>query len=106
MAPHSRPVGSDNKENQTDASSDLTEIFSDNSFDSDSISDLELDSEDSDMKMRMNPMTISLMMRASCLLSPEHYLAQAESLNVSQLRQKQHSDTTQERLNENPHILE
>ncbi|OJJ80594.1 uncharacterized protein ASPGLDRAFT_38957 [Aspergillus glaucus CBS 516.65] len=48
MAPRSQPVRSDDKENQTDASSDLTEIFSDNRSDSDSTSDPELDSEDSD----------------------------------------------------------
>ncbi|BCR83447.1 uncharacterized protein ACHE_10849S [Aspergillus chevalieri] len=48
MAPRSQLVGSDDKENQTGASSDLTEIFSDNCSDSDSTSDLELDSEDAD----------------------------------------------------------
>lgn len=46
MVPHSQLVGSDNKENQTNASSDLTEIFSDNGSDSDNTSDSELDSED------------------------------------------------------------
>ncbi|OJJ86989.1 uncharacterized protein ASPGLDRAFT_43463 [Aspergillus glaucus CBS 516.65] len=33
-------------------------------------------------------------------LPHEHYLAQAESLHVSQLRQQQYSDVTQERLDE------
>ncbi|OJJ82254.1 uncharacterized protein ASPGLDRAFT_49669 [Aspergillus glaucus CBS 516.65] len=33
-------------------------------------------------------------------LPHEHYLAQAESLNVSQLQQKRYSDATQERLDE------
>ena len=33
-------------------------------------------------------------------LPPEHYLAQAESLDVTQLRQKRYSDGTQERLDE------
>ncbi|ODM18215.1 hypothetical protein SI65_06086 [Aspergillus cristatus] len=69
MAPHSQPVGSDNKENLTDASSDLTEIFSDNSPDSDSISDRKLIVRIQMMKMKMSPMTISPMMRASCLLN-------------------------------------
>ncbi|ODM15181.1 hypothetical protein SI65_09420 [Aspergillus cristatus] len=96
MAPHSRPVGSDDKENQTDASSDLTEMFSDNGSDSDSISDPELDSEDSDDEDEPDD-DIS---DDEGQLPPEHYLAQAESLNVSQLRQKRYSDTTQERLDE------
>jgi hypothetical protein len=48
MAPHSWPVGFDDKEHQSGASSDLTETFSDNGSDSDSTSDPELDSEDSD----------------------------------------------------------
>jgi len=71
MAPHSQPVGSDDKENLTDASSDLTEIFSDNSSDSDSISDRKLivRIQVMKMKMKMSPMTISPMMRASCLLN-------------------------------------
>ncbi|BCR82796.1 hypothetical protein ACHE_10198S [Aspergillus chevalieri] len=33
-------------------------------------------------------------------LPPEHYLAQAKSLNVSQLRQQRYSDGTQEKLDE------
>jgi hypothetical protein len=33
-------------------------------------------------------------------LPPEHYLAQAESLNVSQLWQQQYNDGTQEKLDE------
>ena len=48
-------------------SSDLTEIFPDSISDSDSTSDPELGSQDSGDKM--NPATISLMMRASCLLN-------------------------------------
>ena len=104
MTPHSRPVGSDNKENQTDASSDLTEIFSDNGFDSDSISDPELDSEDSDDEDEDKP--DDNISNDEGQLPPEHYLAQVESLKVSQLRQKRYSDTTQERLDENPYVLE
>ena len=98
MAPHSRPVRSDNKENQTNASSDLTEIFSDNGSDSDSISDLALDSDDSDDEDEDEP--DDNISDDEGQLPPEHYLAQVESLNVSQLRQKRYSDTTQERLNE------
>lgn len=48
MAPRARPVGSNDKEDQSDASSSLSEIFSDNGFDSDSGSDPEVDSEMSD----------------------------------------------------------
>jgi len=83
MAPHSRLVGSDDKENQTDASSNLTEIFSDNSSDSDFISDPELDSEDSDDEDEDEPDN-NISDNEGQLL-PEHYLAQAESLKVSQL---------------------
>ncbi|EYE97833.1 uncharacterized protein EURHEDRAFT_409098 [Aspergillus ruber CBS 135680] len=98
MAPRSRPVGSDDKENQTDASSDLTEIFSDNGSDSDSTSDLELDSEDSDDED--GDEVDDGIFDDEGQLPREHYLAQAESLNVSQLRQKRYSDATQERLDE------
>ena len=96
MAPHSWLVRSDDKENQTDASSNLTEIFSDNGSDSDSISDPEFDSEDSDDEDE----TDNDISDDEGQLPPEHYLAQAESLNVSQFRQKRYSDTTQERLDE------
>lgn len=48
MAPHPQLVGSGNTENQSDAGSNLTEIFSDNRSDSNSNSNLELDSKDSD----------------------------------------------------------
>ena len=78
----SRPVGSDDRENQTDASSDLTEIFSDNGSDSDSTSDPELDSEDSDDEDgdEANNNIFDDEGQLPC----EHYLTQAESLNVSQ----------------------
>ena len=81
MAPHSQPVGSDNKENQSDASSDLTEIFSDNGSDNDSTSDPELDGEESDDEDELGD-DIS---DDEGQLPPEYYLAQAESLNVAQL---------------------
>ncbi|BCR90556.1 uncharacterized protein ACHE_60442S [Aspergillus chevalieri] len=86
MAPHSQPVGSDDKENLTDASSDLTEIFSDNSSDSDEDEDEDESNDD--------------ISNDEGQLPPEHFLAQAESLNISQLQQKRYSDTTQERLDE------
>jgi len=96
MAPRSRPVASDDNENQTDASSDLTKTFSDNGSDSDSTSDPELDSEDSDDEEEPS----NDISNDEGQLLPEHYLTQAESLNVSQLRQQRYSDGTQERLNE------
>ncbi|OJJ78465.1 uncharacterized protein ASPGLDRAFT_40768 [Aspergillus glaucus CBS 516.65] len=96
MAPRSQPVRSDDKENQSGASSDLTEIFSDNRSDSDSTSDPELDSEDSDDEDEPGD-DIS---DDEGQLPREHYLAQAESLDVSQLRQQRYSNVTQERLDE------
>lgn len=95
MAPHLELIGSDGGENQSNATSDLTEIFSDNGSDSNSSSDLELDSEVSD-EDKPNDNAFD----NEGQLPPEHYLAQAESLDVTQLRQKQYSDSTQERLNE------
>jgi hypothetical protein len=98
MASSSRPVGPDSSEsqNESDASSDVSEIFSGNGSDSESNSDLELDSEDSDDND--NPGDNSFDDEGQ--LPPEHYLAEAESLNVSQLRQKRYSDGTQEKLDE------
>lgn len=94
MAPRSQQVGTDSKESQeSNASSDLSEIFSDNNSDSDSSSDPELDGEDSD---EPDDETFD----DEGQLAPEQYLAQAESLDISQLRQKRYSDATQEKLDE------
>lgn len=95
MAPRPKLIGSDGGENQSNATSDLTKIFSDNGSDSDSSSDPELDSEVSD-EDEPNDNAFD----DEGQLPPEHYLAQAESLDVTQLRQKQYSDGTQERLDE------
>ena len=67
MALRSRPVGSDNKQNQSDASSNLTETFSDNRSDIDSTSNPELDSEDSDDENKSSDNTSDN--EDSCLLS-------------------------------------
>lgn len=66
---------------QSDASSDLTEIFSDNGSDNDLTSDPELDGEDSDDEDELGDGISD----DEGQLPPENYLAQAESLNVSQL---------------------
>ncbi|RJE21864.1 hypothetical protein PHISCL_05815 [Aspergillus sclerotialis] len=68
--------------------------LSDNGFDSDSGSDPEVDSEVSDDEDKFGDDTFD----DEGQLPPEHYLAQVESLDVSQLRQKRYSDGTQERL--------
>ena len=91
MAPRSRPVGPDNS-----ASSDVSDIFSDNGSGSEFNSDLELDSDDSGDDADPNDNSVV----DEGQLPPEHYLAEAESLDVSQLRQKRYSDGTQERLDE------
>ncbi|KAL4916002.1 hypothetical protein BDW62DRAFT_218975 [Aspergillus aurantiobrunneus] len=80
-----------------DASSDVSEVFSDFESDSDSTTDLELDNEVSD-SVDNDPDDDSHNDEGQ--LSPEHYLAQAESLNVSRLRQKQYADGTQEKLDD------
>jgi len=77
----SRPVRSDDKENQSDASSDLTQIFSDNRSDSDSTSDPEVDSEDSNDEDEPGDDISDDEGQLPC----EHYLAQAQILDVSQL---------------------
>ena len=94
MTLRSKPIRSDGEENQSDAT-DLTEVFSDNGSDSDSSSDPELNSEVSDED---EPDDNAFDDEGQ--LPPEHYLAQAESLDVTQLRQKRYSDGTQERLDE------
>ncbi|KAL4861381.1 hypothetical protein BDV12DRAFT_208056 [Aspergillus spectabilis] len=96
MARPSQPVESYNRLSASDASSDLSDIFSDDGLDSDSSTDPGLDSEYSDEEDEPGDDTFD----DEGQLSPEHYLAQAESLDVSQLRQKRYSDGTQERLDE------
>jgi hypothetical protein len=72
----------------------VSEVFSDIESDSDSNTDLELDSEDSDSDDD-DPDNDS---NDEGQLPREYYLAQAESLDVSQLRQKRYADGTQEKL--------
>jgi hypothetical protein len=86
MTPRSRPVRPDEKESQNESVSGSV---------SDSNSDLELDSEDSDDD---DPGDDSFEDEGQ--LPPEHYLAKAESLDVSRLRQTRYSDSTRERLDE------
>ena len=74
MAPPPELIGSDGEENQSDATSNLTKIFSDNGSDSDSSSNPELNSEVSDEDKPINN-TFDI----EDQLPPEHYLAQAES---------------------------
>lgn len=98
MVARSRPVGHGNERSQSDdGSSDVSEIFSDNESESDSNTDPELDSEASDSDSD-GPDDKSFNDEGQ--LPPEYYLAQAESLDVSQLRQKRYADKTQEKLDE------
>ncbi|KAH1601056.1 hypothetical protein KXX21_008097, partial [Aspergillus fumigatus] len=86
----------DDESQDSDASSSVSEIFSDSESDSDSNSDLELNSEDSDNEDD-SPEDFS---NDDGQLPPEYYLEQAESLDISQLRQNRYSDGTQEKLDE------
>jgi hypothetical protein len=93
MAPRSQLVGrgESEKQNESDASSDVSAIFSDGGPESESNSDIELESENSNDDDSSDD---------EGQLPPEHYLAGAKNLDVSQLRQKRYSDGTQGRLDE------
>ena len=80
MVPHPKLIRFAGGENQSNATSDLTEISLDNRFDSDSSSNLELNSEVSDED---KPDDDAFDNKGQ--LPPEHYLAQAESLDITQL---------------------
>lgn len=97
MTSHARLAGASGSEGQVESDTDFaaSEIFSDNGSDSDSNSDLE-DSEESDDNNEQEDESFN----DEGQLPPEHYLAEAENLDVSQLRQKRYSDTTQEKLDE------
>ncbi|OXV09253.1 hypothetical protein Egran_02985, partial [Elaphomyces granulatus] len=84
--------GENKSQNESDAGSTVSEIFLDNGSDS----DLELGSEDSDDDDDLGDDSFD----DEGQLPPEHYLAEAESLDISQLRQKRYSDGTQEKLDE------
>lgn len=95
MTPHARPAGPNKSEGQmeSDSSSAVSEVFSDNGSDNDTDTDLE-DSEESDDDDEQDEESFN----DEGELPAEHYLAEAENLDVSQLRQKRYSDTTQEKL--------
>ena len=80
MVPCPKPIRFAGGENQSNATSNLTEISSDNGFDSNSSSNPELDSEVSDEDKPDNDAFDD-----EGQLPPEHYLAQAESLDITQL---------------------
>ncbi|KAJ9480689.1 hypothetical protein VN97_g12850 [Penicillium thymicola] len=97
--PSPRPALSDG---ESDTSSRLPEIFSNNASDSDSStapsvfdssSESESESEDESEDGLASE-------DEEEQLPPEYYLQEAESLDVSQLRQKRYSPNTQERLDE------
>lgn len=88
--------------NESDTSSGVPKIFSNNASDSDSStapsvfdSSSEPDSESED---ESDDGLASELEEEQ--LPPEYYLQEAESLDVSQLRQKRYSPKTQERLDE------
>ncbi|KAF9884370.1 hypothetical protein FE257_001826 [Aspergillus nanangensis] len=97
MAPSPRPAEYSDNEDESDASSDVSEIFSESESESDSSSDPEIDSDLSDGEDESDD---DEAFDDEGQLPPEHYLAQAKGLNVSQLRQNRYSDGTLERLDE------
>jgi hypothetical protein len=83
-------------ESDSDASSVMSQIFSDNGSDDESVSDPESDREESDDESDSDDDDL----HDEGQLSAEEYLAIAENLNVSQLRQKRYSPNTQDKLDE------
>ena len=92
--PHlSRPDLSDD---ESDASSELPEIFSNEASETDSATTSgDCDDEDESESEDDLPMEDE-----EKQLPPEHYLQEAECLDVSQLRQKRYSPRTQDKLDE------
>ena len=87
----SRPNLSDD---ESDASSELPEIFSNEASETDSVTTY-CDDEDESESEDEFPMEDE-----EKQLPPEHYLQEAECLDVSQLRQKRYSPRTQDKLDE------
>lgn len=92
-----RSVGSAESDEDylSDTSSNASAVFSDCESETATDSELEIESEDSDDDAMFNDFDID-----EGQLPPEHYLAEAEALNVSRLRQKRYSDKTQDKLDE------
>lgn len=100
-----RPVLSDD---ESDSSSCLPVIFSNNASDTDfsaTPSDPEPSSESESESEEESQDELGLDDEDE-QLSPEYFLQEAESLDVSQLRQKRYSPKTQERLDETRELWE
>lgn len=94
-------------DNESVASADSTSIFSDDPADdtsdssvSDDESEKDLDSEDSDSDEEED----HFLYEDEVEHPPEYYLAAADTLDVSQLRQQRYSPRTQEKLEETRHL--
>lgn len=87
---------------ESDAGSGLPEIFSNHASDSDSsTAPCESDSSSESESESDNEFKDELVLEdQEEQLSPEYYLRETESLDVSQLRQKRYSPKTQEKLDE------
>ncbi|EEA23683.1 hypothetical protein TMatcc_006763 [Talaromyces marneffei ATCC 18224] len=100
MAPSQRDggmaVSGSDSASDSDASSVLSQVFSDNGSDDESASDLESDEDESDDESDSDDDDL----HDEGQLSAEEYLAIAENLDVSQLRQKRYSPNTQDKLDE------
>ncbi|KAJ5346269.1 hypothetical protein N7452_004273 [Penicillium brevicompactum] len=89
------PIESESQ-NESDSDSDGSAIFTDNGSGKDSDSESEPDGDDTDNESDSGDESFN----DEGQLPPEHYLAEAEGLDVSQLRQKRYSDGTQEKLDQ------
>lgn len=98
MTPRCRSIGpiESESQNESDADSDGSAIFTDNGSEKDSDSESEPDGDDTDNESDSGDESFN----DEGQLPPEHYLAEAEGLDVSQLRQKRYSDGTQEKLDQ------
>lgn len=106
MSSPPRPVLSDD---ESDASSGLPVIFSNNASDTDfsaTPSDPESSSESESESEEESQDELDVDDEDEQQLSPEYFLQEAESLDVSQLRQKRYSPKTQERLDETRDLWE
>jgi hypothetical protein len=84
-------------QSQSDADSDVNAIFTESGSESDPTSDSDIDSEGTDGD---ESDTDDELLNDEGQLPPEHYIAEAMRLDVTQLRRKRYSDKTQEKLDE------
>jgi hypothetical protein len=84
-------------QSQSEEDSDANMIFTDSDSESDPTSDSEVDSDCTDND---ESDTDDESLNDEGQMPPEHYIAETTRLDVSQLRKKRYSDTTDKKLDE------